>query len=97
MPNAYHAAQLRHPHLTVPNTKEKIMNTFETYVAPRIAQLESYLRTMPRRMSYSLEHDDFARVRRLSDLALEAQDRLVLLRALEGAPDSVVSWHLASF
>jgi hypothetical protein len=72
------------------------MNTFETYVAPRIAQLESYLRTMPRRIAYSLERDDFARVQRLSDAALDAQDRLVLLRALEGQPDSVILGHLAS-
>jgi hypothetical protein len=90
-------AAKRRPHLTVPNTKEKIMNTFATYVKPRIADLEAYLRNMPRCMSHALERGEYARVQRLADLALDAQDRLRLLRALEGAPDSVISWHLASF
>ena len=48
------------------------MNTFETYVAPRIADIETYLRNMPRCMSHALERDDFARVQRLADAALDA-------------------------
>ena len=71
------------------------METFETYVAPRIAELESYLRAMPRRIAYSIERDDFVRVQRLADAALEAQDRLLDLRSLEGQPDSVILGHLA--
>ena len=72
------------------------MNTFETYVAPRISDLEAYLRNMPRCMSHALGRDDFRRVQRLADAALDAQDRLRDLRALEGQPDSVVAGYLAS-
>ena len=72
------------------------MNTFETYVEPRIAELETYLAAMPRRIAHALERDDFARVQRLADAALDAQDRLRDLRALEGQPDSVVAGYLAS-
>ena len=72
------------------------MNTFETYVAPRIEELELYLAAMPRRISHALEHDDFRRVRHLANVALDAQDRLVLLRAMEGQTDSDIISHLAS-
>lgn len=72
------------------------MNTFETYVAPRIEELELYLAAMPRRIAHALERDDFRRVRRLANVALDAQDRLALLRALEGQPDSAVAGYLAS-
>jgi hypothetical protein len=73
------------------------MNTFETYVAPRIVKLESYLASMPRRTSHALEHDDFRRLQRLADAALDAQDRLRDLRALEGQPDTMIVSHLAYF
>jgi hypothetical protein len=72
------------------------MTLFETYVEPRIADAETYLSNMSISIAYAIKRDDFARVQRLADLALEAQDRLVLLRAMEGQPDSVISWHLAT-
>jgi hypothetical protein len=72
------------------------MTLFATYVEPKIADAENYLRNISISIDYALKRDDFARVRRLADLALAAQDRLVLLRACEGQPDSVISWHLAT-
>ena len=72
------------------------MTIFEEYVQPRISQLEFALELIPRKINYAMSRNDFARVGKLANDALEFESRLYKLRALEGAPDSVIAWHLAS-
>ena len=72
------------------------MTIFEEHVMPRIELLEYAIELIPRKINYAMSRNDFARVGKLANDALEFESRLYKLRALEGAPDSVIAWHLAS-
>lgn len=72
------------------------MKVFEEYVTPRIDRAEYELELIcTRKIPYALARDDYQRVNRLAERAIELQDYLVILRAMEGEPDGVIVSHLA--
>lgn len=73
------------------------INIFNEEVAPRIANAEYHLEILrTRKIPYAIARDDFAGVGQLGEQAMELQESLVFLRALEGLPDGRIVEHLAS-
>ena len=68
---------------------------FKDHVAPRIATLESALTLMPRKIAHAMSLDNFARVQKLADDALEIESRIAELRAMENENDAAIAQYLA--
>ena len=72
------------------------MDTFTQYVVPRIERAEYHLELLrTRKIPHALSHNDFARVERLCERAMEYEDLLVILRSLGGQPGGVIALQLA--